>query len=184
MSQNNIAFMLLSSLYFFLPAYVANMMPVFVKKINFLNYPVDFNKEWRGIRILGDHKTWRGLFFGTLSGFITFELQRLLYRNGLLSEFAQINYSEAPLFLGVILGFSALFGDLLKSFFKRRWGIRPGKPWVPFDQLDFIITAIILTAHWSNITIKDALLTIGVVFLLTMVVQYTGYKLKFKSDKL
>lgn len=175
--------MLLSSFYFFMPSYIANMMPVFVKKINFLNSSVDFNKEWRGKRIFGDHKTWRGLFFGTLSGVIIFELQRSLYKNGILSGFAQINYSEAPFSLGILLGFSALFGDLVKSFFKRRWGIRPGQPWVPFDQLDFIIMAIILTAHWSNITIKDSLLTIGVVFLLTMAVQYTGYKLKLKDDK-
>lgn len=176
--------MLLEALYFFLPAYISNMMPVFVKKIDFLNRPVDHAKEWRGKRILGDHKTWRGIFFGTLSGFVVFELQRLLYNNGIFTKFALINYSNAPIFLGLLLGFSALFGDLLKSFIKRRLDIRPGQPWVPFDQLDFIVTAIIVTRPWSRITMWDALLTVGIVFFLTMVVQYAGYKLKLKSDKL
>lgn len=175
---------LLQTLYFFLPAYISNMMPVFVKKINFLNYPIDHGREWKGKRILGDHKTWRGLFFGTFSGFIFYEFQRLLYNNGILTQFALVDYSNTPIFLGALLGFSALFGDLLKSFFKRRLNIRPGKPWVPFDQLDFIVTTIVLTVHWSGITIIDSVLTIVVVFFLTMAVQYAGYKLRLKSDKL
>lgn len=37
-------------------------------------------------------------------------------------------------------------GDSLKSFVKRRVGIAPGKPWIPFDQVDFAIGALVLTS--------------------------------------
>ena len=176
--------MILQALYFFIPAYISNMIPVFVKRINFLNYPIDANKTWRGKRILGDHKTWRGLFFGTLSGFLIFELQRSLYNKGILTNLALINYSTAPIFLGALLGFAALFGDSLKSFFKRQMDIRPGKPWVPFDQFDFLVTTVIITIPWSGITLIDSLLVLTIIFFLTIIVQYSGYKLKLKNDKL
>lgn len=176
--------MLLSALYFFIPAYASNMAPVFFKKINFLNTPVDFGRKWKGKRILGDHKTLRGFFFGTLLGAIIFEVQRALYNNGMLKNLALIDYANAPFFLGALIAFFALFGDSLKSFFKRRLDIKPGRPWIPFDQLDFLLASIIMTAYWTKITFIDSLLVILVIFFLTLIVQYTGYKLKLKDDVL
>lgn len=38
--------------------------------------------------------------------------------------------------------------DSVKSFVKRRVGIAPGEPGIPFDQLDFVIGALVLT--WSR----------------------------------
>ena len=32
--------------------------------------PIDFGRSWRGARILGDGKTWRGLFGGVFAGVI------------------------------------------------------------------------------------------------------------------
>ncbi|MGZ3809308.1 MAG: CDP-archaeol synthase [Bacteriovorax sp.] len=176
--------MILQILYFFIPAYIANMAPVFVKKINFLNYPVDFGKEWNHKRILGSHKTFRGFFWGTLFGFIAFELQRAIFRYGIGQKFALINYADAPIFLGALIAFSALLGDSIKSFFKRRLNIRPGRPWVPFDQLDFMVCAMLVSSHWIAISIGQSLIVLGIVFLLTLIVEYTGYKLKMKDDVL
>ncbi len=54
----------ISCLYFFLPAYFANMTPPLVKNLqifDFLAKPVDFGKSIKGKRIFGDHKTWRGV---------------------------------------------------------------------------------------------------------------------------
>ncbi len=175
---------ILQILYFFIPAYMANMTPVFVKKINFLNYPVDFGKEWDKKRILGSHKTWRGFFFGTLFGLIAFEIQRALYNEGIGKSLALINYSAAPIFLGALIAFSALLGDSIKSFFKRQLNIRPGRPWVPFDQLDFLSVSMVITAPWSDISLRDALIVLAIVLVLTMMVQYAGYKLKMKDDVL
>jgi CDP-2,3-bis-(O-geranylgeranyl)-sn-glycerol synthase len=35
-------------------------------------------------------------------------------------------------------------GDAVKSFLKRRAGIRPGRPWIPFDQIDFVVGELVL----------------------------------------
>lgn len=48
-------------LYFFVPAYLANMSPVLVRGwFPALSTPIDGGRTFRGRRILGDHKTWRG----------------------------------------------------------------------------------------------------------------------------
>jgi len=54
--------------WFFLPMGFANMAPIFVKKINILNIPIDFNKKIVGEPILGADKTIRGLLSATISG--------------------------------------------------------------------------------------------------------------------
>ena len=51
--------------YFFMPAYLANMSPVLVSRwFSALAVPIDGGKTLWGKRILGDHKTWRGLLAG------------------------------------------------------------------------------------------------------------------------
>jgi CDP-2,3-bis-(O-geranylgeranyl)-sn-glycerol synthase len=43
-------------------------------------------------------------------------------------------------------GLGAMADDSAKSFFKRRLGIPPGSPRIPFDQLDFVLRALIFVA--------------------------------------
>jgi len=173
---------IIQALWFFVPAYLANMMPVFVQKLPFLNKPVDFGRTLAGKRILGGHKTWRGLFFGTLAGFLVFELQRFLFSKGIMTGFALIDYSTAPLFLGALIGFGALVGDIVKSFFKRRVGVRPGGRWMPFDQIDFIAAALLVSLAWSKITLNNSLVVLLVVFCGAILFQYLGYWLKLKKE--
>ena len=86
---------ILITFYFMLPVYMANLAPLLVRKINFLNTPIDFNKKLKGKRILGNHKTWRGLFFGIILAIITayiqfrlnFNISILDYSNYLLIGF-------------------------------------------------------------------------------------------------
>ena len=103
--------MILEALYLMLPAYFANMAPVFFKKVNFLNYPVDFGKKIKGKRILGSHKTFRGFFFGIILAIIVAYVQSLIS-----AEVALVDYSNWAL-IGFLLGFGALLGDSVKSFF-------------------------------------------------------------------
>src|SRR3989338_9781808 len=124
------------ALYFFLHAYLANMTPILVKKIPFLGKPIWENR-------LGNHKTWRGLVFGTLAGMLIFWLQKIAYVNG-FQKLALIDYIGFSVLFGFLLGFGALLGDAVKSYYKRKAELAPGKPWIPFDQLDFVFGAIIL----------------------------------------
>ena len=125
---------IIKSLYFFLPAYFANMAPVLVRKIKFCDKPI-----WE--KKLGKNKTWRGLIAGTLTGGLVFFIQKIIY-NLSFTSFSLINYSNFSLALGFLLGFGALIGDSTKSYYKRKAEIPAGKPWPVFDQLDFVIGGI------------------------------------------
>jgi len=73
---------ILQCLWFFLPAYVANMAPPIAAHfgiLEFLNKPVDFGKKFFDKEILGSHKTWRGLIVGVCAGFATYFVQARLY---------------------------------------------------------------------------------------------------------
>lgn len=137
--------LILQSFYLLLPAGFANMAPVFFAKINFLNIPVDFNKTINGKRVLGDHKTLRGLFFGTIIAIIIVFIQKSLMSIDFFKTISLIDYDNTNfVLLGFILGFGALLGDMLKSFFKRRIDIAPGKDWFIFDQLDWVLVSLLL----------------------------------------
>ena len=59
----------ISALLLFLPAGIANAVPVLVKKVpglSKLKAPIDGGISFRGKRLLGANKTWRGLISGTL----------------------------------------------------------------------------------------------------------------------
>jgi len=137
----------IQALWLILPAYAANGAAVLVGG----GTPIDFGKKWRdGKRILGDGKTWRGLFLGSLVGTIVgFSLAvagKYLTVNGL--NFLGLDYFEGfplmiPLVISICMG--ALFGDIFESFFKRRIGKERGEDWIPFDQLDFVVGALFLS---------------------------------------
>lgn len=148
---------ILQYLWFFLPAGIANMMPVFVKKsFKFLDIPVDNGMMFRGKSLLGRNKTIRGVAFGTLGGIVTVFIQTYLYDN--FENFRDISivpYNEHNfVLLGFLIGFGALLGDMIESFFKRQVGIDPGKRFFPFDQVDFVIgflalTSIVFRPEWQ-----------------------------------
>ncbi len=143
---NNILF----ALFFFLPAGVANTTPVIIAKLPVLknfNYPLDFYKSFKGTRVFGDHKTIRGLVAGILAGTVSVYIETAIYNNSsLIQKASPINYTTMePLLLGFLLSFGALAGDFMKSFFKRRANIMPGKTWIPFDQIDYILGGILFS---------------------------------------
>lgn len=132
----------ISIIIFFLPAATANAAPVIAAKIPVLkkyNYPIDFNVYYKNKRILGDHKTIRGLIAGVVVAITT---SLLIYYLGLYQFVNEVTLNwDNIIYISVLLGTGAIFGDLVKSFFKRRLKIKPGAIFFPFDQVDFIIGA-------------------------------------------
>lgn len=171
---------ILQLIYFMLPAYLANLTPALFK--NFLknwNTPLDFNKKLHGKPILGINKTIKGTIIGISFAILTAYLQYKLHPNAL----SLIDYQNW-LAIGFLQGFGALFGDALKSFFKRRFGIKPGKSWMPFDQTDYSIgalafTSIIFFPGWAN-----AILIVIVSAILHILANLVGYVLGIKKTKL
>lgn len=136
-------------LYFILPTGIANMAPVFVRRhFKFLAIPLDFGKTFLGKRIFGENKTLRGIIFGTLAGMVVVFFQTILYNKfTFFREISLVPYNQYNFaLLGFLMGFGAMLGDLIKSFFKRQVGKKPGERFFPFDQLDFLLGSLLLTS--------------------------------------
>ncbi len=168
--------LVLKSLYFFLPAYIANMLPPLIRKVPFLAIPIWESK-------LGKNKTWRGVVVAAVAGGLVFWLQKLAYANGFRS-LALIDYADFSLWLGVLLGFGALVGDAVESYYKRKENIPPGKPWIPFDQLDFVVGGIVFSFFIYVPPAEVVLLLLIVSPLLHIATNYIGYLLGVRDRML
>ncbi len=175
------------ALWFFLPAGIANATPVFAKKVPLLNRwttPLDFGKSWRGKRLFGANKTWRGLVFGTLVGALTSLIIYLAYPDAAHQlDFAE-NQLLRMLLLGGLLGVGALLGDSIESMVKRQLGIAPGEPWFPFDQIDYIIGGLVFSSLLVTLEPLQNVTILLVYFGLHLVSSYIGYLLNLKDKPL
>ena len=126
---------MIEALAYVFPAYVANGAPVVFVRIIGVSHPLDMGaRAWDGRRVLGDGKTFEGLFSGILAGTL---IGLALYFWGNIGGFRSI---LEPLILSV----GALLGDVLGAFLKRRMGLERGSPAPILDQLGFLATAILL----------------------------------------
>lgn len=153
------------------------MTPVLANKVPGLNQwqtPVDFGKSIGGIRIFGDHKTWRGIVTGTLCGTLA----------GIVVAQAYLHTSHLFIWVAyyLVLSFGALAGDSIKSFFKRRFGVTSGKSWFPFDQIDYIIGALVFTLPFGIPSLDYVSAVFFGYFVLHLLITYIGYQLGFKKD--
>jgi CDP-2,3-bis-(O-geranylgeranyl)-sn-glycerol synthase len=166
---------LFDAFWFFLPAGIANMSPVFAAKIPFIRNwktPIDLGKTQDGHRILGDNKTWRGLAFGTFIGAFVCILQQMVLPEYSLSH---------AVVIGAAQGAGALVGDAAESFFKRRHGIRPGNAWFPFDQTDYIIGGLLFVSPFVPLYLELILFIFVLYFGLHLLASYVGYLVGFKD---
>ena len=164
--------LVLTTIYFFLPAYIANMGPVLFKWLPIANKPIS-------TKLFGAHKTYRGFLAGYIAAAITLFLQSQFSTPYDFLPYATFT-AQTILVLAIPFGLGALLGDLLKSFFKRRLKIAPGRPFFPFDQLDFILVSglsLYLTIGLPYPIFLTALLVTPVLHLLANVTAYfLGWK--------
>jgi CDP-2,3-bis-(O-geranylgeranyl)-sn-glycerol synthase len=177
---------ILFALWFFWPAGVATMIPVFAARapiISNWNAPIDGGLELNGRRLLGDHKTWRGFMLGGLAGTIWFIVERLFYQHsGFVRSFCLVDYTSGVMLLcGVLLSFGAVLGDAVKSFFKRQIGVKSGDSWFPFDQLDHLLGGLLLSLIVIRLSLISYIYIVFIWFGLHLLTSFIGYKLKFKS---
>ena len=167
--------------YFICPAYCANMAPVFARRINFLNYPVDFGQKLLSAPLFGKNKTWRGIVFAVIVAIVIFWLQMLIGVNSFL-DYSTFSLASGALF-GGLLGLGAMVGDLFGSFIKRRFRIRPGKSFVPLDQIDLALGAILLTLPLYRYTWLQVFWVLLLTFFITQIANYIGYCFKIREVK-
>jgi CDP-2,3-bis-(O-geranylgeranyl)-sn-glycerol synthase len=156
--------------YLMLPVYFANMAPPFVKYWSGWNRPI--SRRW-----LGDHKTVVGFLLGVaIATVITFMQSLIAWREGLTPY-------DRWLTLGLACGFGALGGDALKSLIKRRCGIPPGQPWIPADQLDFVIGGLVALSLFVTLQPLDVALILAVSFLGDIGVNHLSFRLGIRNTK-
>jgi len=133
---------IIKGLYFFLPSYVANAVPVFVSKydlMKFLDIRLDFGKSFYDEDLIGRTKSYRGVVGGIIGGVLVALLQYFLCFVDGLSFLYIFPYSLLDAFIiGFLLSFGEGFGDALKSFFKRRFHFKSTKPVFLLDQSSFL----------------------------------------------
>lgn len=167
--------LVIATIYFFLPAYFANMCPVLFSKVTILGKPIS-------ARLFGAHKTWRGFLFGYFGAFIILLIQMLLAKQGLYFGGTYLDYTQInPFFYAFLFGIGALSGDLLKSFFKRRIGIESGRPWPIFDQVDFIIGVYAFGWLLGIVPINIFYTALIITPILHLLTNITAYKLGIKK---
>ena len=74
-------------------------------------------------------------------------------------------------------------GDAVKSFFKRRVGVPPGGRWIPADEIDFIIGAMVLGSPWLDLTAVDVVLVLGFTFVAHIIVNHVAFRLGIRDTK-
>ncbi|MEW5761221.1 MAG: CDP-2,3-bis-(O-geranylgeranyl)-sn-glycerol synthase [Candidatus Thermoplasmatota archaeon] len=178
----------LQSLWLMLPAYIANSSAVIFGG----GKPIDFGRSIKGERILGDGKTWLGLIGGIVSGTFIGSIQVLslnYYPNELFPNFYPYDNRSSISYISllIIFTFGALFGDIVKSFFKRRAGIERGAKLPIIDQLDFVLGALLFSYiffdSWfiKNFTAYHIISIIIITPFLHKAVNIIGYKIGKKT---
>lgn len=163
-NQMPIVTLVAEALLFIFPAYCANAVPVLAGG----GTPMDFGKNFfDGKRIFGDHKTFRGFFFGLLVGILVG-----------IAEFLIFDY---PILFIILPSLGALVGDLLGSFAKRRIGISPGGLFPIVDQIDFVIGALLFSIPLSILTWELALVVILITPPIHLLTNYVAFKMRLKK---
>lgn len=166
--MNELALHLLQLLYFMAPAYLANMASPLASRWTGWNRPIH-------ARLLGSHKTVVGSASCVVVGVLVTALQAWID-----APIDLVDYSRWP-WLGLGFGVGATAGDVLKSLVKRRLRIAPGAPWIPFDQIDFALGALVLVGPAAGLSGIDVLLILIATFAGDLAVNRLAFRLGIKD---
>lgn len=155
--------LIIIAIWFILPAYFANAVPVLFGKIFKGRFPIDFNKTWNGKPIFGKGKTFPGFLGGILIG-------------------TTVGFLQGRFFAGLLLSIGALIGDLIKSLIKRRVGIASGKSWPIADQLDFVIGALLFVSIVQVLSLATIIIVLILTPAIHLAANATAYLLKLKKS--
>jgi CDP-archaeol synthase len=117
----------MSALWIFLPVLGAPLLHAPVLRWDLmaaLKRPLDGGRRWRGRRVLGDNKTWRGALCMTAG--VVLATVALWQWDWWRDQLPDAVRASTPLLVGLLLGLGTVGGELPNSFLKRRLDIAPG----------------------------------------------------------
>ncbi len=148
-----------------------------------LRRPLDGGAIWRGQRVFGDNKTWRGVASAWVGCVATVALQKYVIADG-AGDRAVIDYGSVSAFaLGTAFAVGAVVGELPNSFVKRQIGIAPGGrptgPLIPifytWDQIDALFAVWPLLLFWVRPSAALLVASFVVVFVVHQMVSLVGF---------
>jgi CDP-2,3-bis-(O-geranylgeranyl)-sn-glycerol synthase len=149
-------------------------------------HPIDGGRTFRGRRLLGDNKTWRGAAVMSAGPLLATTLLFRVggYRERLPAELRAAN----PLLVGALLGVSTVVGELPNSFAKRQLGIAPGTQRNAalslFDQADFVLAAWLLLRPVYRMSAREAAEVFAIVAAVHVPINVVGRLLGVRSSAL
>lgn len=164
----------LQLLWLALPVIAAGLVHLAVLKLDLLpglrRLPIDGGATFRGKRLFGANKTWRGAFVTiatmTLAAWALAALHECCWHLPTLVPFAETH----PAAWGLLLGTGYIVGELPNSFLKRQLDIGPGESgsglagrcfWV-VDQLDSLVGMLVFVLPVWQPPLGLVVLLIGV----------------------
>lgn len=174
---------IIKMLWLMLPAYLSNPAAALSVTLTGAGRPIDQGKYYKGHRIFGEGKTYKGIFSGIFFGIFI----------GFIQNFININFLNNSMpnfdFISVItLPTGAMLGDLTASFFKRRFGMARGQAFPLVDQLDFVAGAWIMTILFDkiwflqNFTAEIIIAALVLTPILHRLVNVIGYKIGVSKE--
>ena len=154
-------FAMAQALWLFLPLLFAAAIGGVVLRRDLLRWarrPIDGGATWRGRRLFGDHKTWRGVVVAVTCGSAFAAFQEHVVGDA-VGALAVVDWRTVPSpVFGALMGLGAMLGELPNSFVKRRLDIAPGRtttgPWsivfYVWDQIDLLFGAWPLIGWWVH----------------------------------
>lgn len=144
---------------------VANGAALLSRKLPLPEWPIDFGLEWKGRRLLGNHKTWRGLVVAVVVASLV----------GLI---------QGRLMMGLLLGIGGMMGDLIGAVMKRRSGLEPGEKHFWYDRVLDAVVALNLVwgIGYLDITFWQCIWLVAVSAKINDVANVVWYRLRIKES--
>ncbi len=180
---------ILSCIYFFFPAYVANAFPPLANTWNIFNgldKPIDGGKQFRGAPMLGNHKTWRGLITEIIVCAVLTALLFFIHKEYGLNFYQTIGFDYLSIngfLFGFLMSIGILLGDLSFAFLKRRLRLRPGFAFIPFDQTNYVIGSFVVLQPLFHLALKFWLVLFLLTFFIHILFNRIGYNLRLHKAK-
>jgi hypothetical protein len=185
--------LILQLLIFAIPVIFAAVLHMIAVKMNWLpglKIPIDLGKSYRGHRIFGDSKTFRGVILMMVFAIPgVYLLQYLCQTFPAVNELNKLNFNQySPVLLGILSGLGYTLAELPNSFFKRRAGIEEGKRGtklnIIIDQVDSVAGCLLILYPFSDINLGFILFGTVFYLLLHMAINYLLFCVGLRKNPL